>query len=474
MNENNPVLSPSGNTSGHTHGLLLFRSGTRLFALPDQVVLEIVPAGPVSPLPFTPAWVEGLANVGGRILPQASLATLLGEESATAGDLLLVTTPRAQCALHVDEVLARIELPAEAVQSFLSDDLADDRAAAAYINGEFSWQGRIVLLLDSEGLGELFAVGESPDGDNNGLLGRLDENVQEAHDSGLPCLLFRCAGESYAMPLAQVGEIIASVSITQVPGAPAMVAGIATLRDEPLLMVSLAQMLGLPQPDGARPAMALVLEYAALRIGLLVDVVTGMASFPEGALRLLHESAGDIAGVLHDDGGRVLGLLDSARLLRPEREMQLSAFMPARRHREVQRERIFLPHLQVRLGQETFGIPLELVQRIAPWHPADAMPDEEGRVDAVVQVEGEILPVLAASRLQQAAVQATQSGAWVIVGRPGSYWAVAVDEAQAIVQVAEDSLEKIGEGRGLVQAVARVDERLLSIVSLSPLLDAAA
>lgn len=465
MNENNS----SASVAASVHGLLLFRSATRLFALPDHVVLEIVPAGPVSLLPFTPAWVEGLANVGGRILPQASLAALLGEQACSGGDLLLITTPRAQCALHVDEVLARIELPAEAIQTFMADD---DRAAAAYISGEFSWQDRIVLLLDSAGLGELFAVGEAPAGDNSGLLGRLEESGQKEQDSGLSCLLFRCAGESWAMPLAQVAEIINCAGITPVPGAPAMVAGIATLRDEPLLMVSLARLLGLaPQENTA--AMALVLEQDALRIGLMVDAVSGMASFPESALRLLQEAAGDVAGVLHDDGGRVLGMLDSARLLRPEREMQLMPFMPARRRREVQRERIFLPHLQVRLGQESFGIPLDMVQRIAPWHPAEAMQDEEGRVDAVVQVEGEVLPVLAASRLHHAAGIAAAS-AWVIVGRPGNYWAVAVDEAQAIVQVAEDSLEKIGEGTGLVQAVARVDERLLSIVSLAPLLDAAA
>ncbi|MGH8494338.1 MAG: chemotaxis protein CheW [Moraxellaceae bacterium] len=472
MNENNMAS---------TLGLLLFRSGSRLFALPDHAVLEIVPAGPVSPLPFTPDWVEGLANVGGRILPQAGLAALLGEATGPGGDLLLLTTPRAQCALHVDEVLARIELPADAVQVFM----ADDDNAAAYISGEFSWAEGIVLLLDSAGLGELFAVGEAPVsdelGDASGFLGRMEENVQQAQSSDLSCLLFSCAGESYALPLAQVAEIISCNSITQVPGAPAMVAGIATLRDEPLLMVSLAQMLGLSSVPGSKAVMALVLEHEALRIGLMVDAVAGMAAFPERAVRLLHEAAGDVAGVLHDAEGHVLGLLDSARLLRPEREMQLAAFMPAKRRREVQRERIFLPHLQVRLGQEAFGIPLDMVQRIAPWHPAETMQDEEGRVDAVVQVEGEVLPVLAASRLQQvasqagvSAVKASQSSAWVIVGQAGNYWAVAVDEAQAIVQVAEDSLEKIGEGRGLVQAVARVDERLLSIVSLQPLLDAAA
>jgi purine-binding chemotaxis protein CheW len=382
-----------------------------------------------------------------------------------------MATPRAQCALHVDEVLAHIDLPESAVQIFRT---CDDRAAA-FIGGEFSWEGRIVLLLEKAGLGDLFQAADDQGGANTGLLGMLDDGVGQVHDKVISCLLFACAGESYAMPMAQVGEIITSTGITPVPGAPAMVAGIATLRDEPLLMVSLAQILDLP--SGKRqPLMALVLEHGALRIGLLVDAVTGMAEFPESALRLLHEAAGDMSGVLRDDVGRVLGLLDSARLLRPPREAQLSVFMPARCQREAQRERVWLPHLHVRLGQETFGIPLELVQRIAPWHPASAMADDAARVDAVVQVEGEILPVLASSRLQPSvsAPLPRVLGAWVIVGRSGRYWAVAVDEAVAIVQVAQDHLEEIGEGRGLVQAVARVDEDLLSIVSLSSLLDVVA
>lgn len=473
MNENNSTADAHAlsDAAASLRGFLLFRSGARRFALPDSVVLEIVTAGVVSPLPFTPSWVEGLANIGGRILPQASLSALLGDAaSAVKGELVVLCTARAQCALHVDEVLARIEIPAAEVQDFLAGEEGQEHA---YVAGEFRYEGRVVLLLDSNRLGELFSAREVPEG-RPGLLGNPEAAHGSEKNDGLACLRFQSGGESYAMALSQVGEIIACADITLVPGAPALVAGITTLRDEPLLMVSLARLLGLSatSADGARETSALVLEQGDLRIGLLVDAVSGMSVFAEAALRLFHDTAGDVAGVLHDETGIVIGLLDTARLFRPEREMQLSAFMPARRQQQREQVRIVLPHLQVLLGREAFGIPLDIVQRIVAWHPQEAVSDEQGRIAGVVNVEGEVLPVLATERLHESACLEKPS-AWVVVGRAGQHWALAVDEASAIVPVAEDSLEKIGSGSGLVSAVARVGDSLLSIVSFASLLEAA-
>lgn len=472
MNANEVAAMGGNEPHGAMRGLLLFRSAGRLLALPDACVLTVELAGTTSPLPFTPPWVEGLANVGGRILPQADLAALLGQ-SATAGrgDLLVIRTPRAQCALHVEQVLARIDVPAEAVQAFMADDEA---RASVYIAGEFHHDGQVVLLLDSERLGELFSAQAMPEG-RPGLLGRLESKAVQRDDDSLACLCFAAAGEHYAMALTDVGEIIAGGDITAVPGTPASVAGIATLRGEPLLMVSLARLLGLTAslPVAGAESMALVLDHEALRIGLMVDAVDGMRRFPDHAVRRLQDAAGDMAGVLHDDSGRVLGLLSRERLLRAERAAQLAPYMPARRSQRVERVRVTHPHLQVQLGGEAFGIPLPLVQRIVDWHPAEPVQDDSGRIAGVVNIEGEVLPVLAPERLHQSAVN-RQPTAWVVLGAGQARWAMAVDAAQAIVPVAEDDMEKVGNGSGLIEAVAKVDERLLSIVSLNRLLDAAA
>lgn len=462
-NETTAAL-PLPSSASALQGLLLFRSGQRRFALPDRVVAEIRAAQAVTPLPFTPPWVQGLVNVSGRILPQASLAALLADApqaGAAAAELLVLETARAACALQVDEVLARIEISPDEIQSFAGAD----EGSAAYVCGEFRHDGGIVLLLDNDRLGELFVAEEAATG-APGLLGSLEETAADDATDVMACLVFHLAGERYALALPEVSEIIAAPRLTAVPGAPALVAGIGSQREEPLLLLHLSRLLGLSCEE--KYTAALILEQDGLRAGLLVEAVEGIVAFAPEQQRELSDSAGDVAGVLHDDEGRVLGLLSLSRLFRAEREMQLSAWMPARRAQRQERERIWHAHLQVRLGQEAFGIPLPQVQRILPWHAPETFSDAEGRLDGLVNIDGDVMPVLVATQLHAGAV-VTQASAWVVVGERDRPWALAVDEAQAIVPVAEDSMEKLGRGDGLVQAVANVDARLLSLLSLQAL-----
>lgn len=448
-------------------GLLLFRSGCRLFCLPDGVVQEILPAGLTTPLPFTPPWVDGLANISGRVIPQASLGALLGENSTSAAqELLVLRTPRADCVLRVDEVLQRVEVAAGDVQAFLP---ADAGAAGAYVCGEVHIGDEIVLLLDPERLGELFSAREPARGEA-GLLGSLEEKAGAVVEDRLGCLAFMAGGERYAMDLRDIGEIIEAGAVTAIPGAPAAVTGLSTLRDEPLLMVSLAGLLGLPPGPQTK---ALVVKHGELRVGLLLDDIDGIVQFPLSALRALGEAAGDIAGVLHDAAGTVLGLLSVERLLRPERERLLAGWVPTQRREHLRQVRKLSAHLEVSLGGERFGIPLNAVQRILPWSAPEALDDARGRVRGVVNIEGAVVPVLAGDGLYRGRAESVQ-GAWVIVGDESRPWALAVDEACAIVQVPLDGLERIGNGDGLLEAVANVDGRLLSILAESALFQTAA
>lgn len=461
MNANDPVIVPSG-----AHGLLLFRSAGRLFALPDAAVREIVPAAAVSPLPFTPHWVDGLANIGGRILPQASLAALLGAREEGTGECIIVCTPRAECVLAVAEVLARIDLEDTALRPFAAEA---DSAAAVYVSAEFLHDDRSVLLLDAARLGELFSA-QAPVSGQPGLLGAPGMSAVAEAEEQLGCLCFLAAGERYAMALSDVGEIVEPGALTPLPGAPGIVAGLATLRGEPLLMVSLARLL--ERPAGAESA-ALVLVQGERRIGLLVSAVECMDSFAPAALRPLGEEAGVLAGVLHRADGSVLGLLTTARLLAPARAAQLTPWMPARARQQRELVREFRPHLMVRLGGEAFGIPLPAVQRILPWQAPETVVAADGQEAGVVNLAGEVLPVLDAGDLRPGAA-ASRPAAWVVLGDAARPRALAVDVAEAIVPVPVDALEALGSGTGLVEAVAHVDGRLLAIVSAPALAAGAA
>lgn len=457
MNANNEK------NTDHSHGLLLFRAGGRLFSLRDEAVIEIAAQQAVTPLPFTPAWVDGLTSIGGRILPQANLTALLGTEAAQdAGELVIINTGASECALKVDEVLARVEIEASTLQSF-----SEDGSAGSYVCGEWQHQGQVVMLLDIERLGSLFQAQQEANG-NPGLLGSLEPDTTTAQAHAMACLVFRMGSERFALRLSDISELSEAPACTTIPGAPALVAGIGTLREEPILLLRTNIMLNI-KSDAAQSM--LVLERDNTRVGLLVGAVEGIENFSEEQRRELGDHSGDVAAVLHNQHEEVLGLLWRERLMNAQRLQAIRPYLPGRRQHQEQQARVLLQHLQFSIGSESFGIAIESVQRLVSWHPATDT-SSSGAVTGLVNIDGDILPVLDRARLHEQLAGDTRPEAWLVLQNGGHQWALAIDHAHAIVDVPADSIEPIGNGSSLVRAVATIGERLLSLLSLTPLTEA--
>jgi chemotaxis signal transduction protein len=97
---------------------VIFVVGGDFFALPADSVIEVVDPPPVSPIPFMPAYVDGVVNVGGRVVPQIDLKQCLFDNvpgSNESGQVLLVDTAGPPCALAVERVVVLAEMAAEQV-----------------------------------------------------------------------------------------------------------------------------------------------------------------------------------------------------------------------------------------------------------------------------------------------------------------------------------------------------------------------
>lgn len=93
-----------------THGsetLLLFRLGAQRYALRLAAVDRVIRAVAVTPVPETPAYVLGLINLGGQLVPVCSLRRCVGladQPIRAADEFVIVHTARQPLALVVDEV----------------------------------------------------------------------------------------------------------------------------------------------------------------------------------------------------------------------------------------------------------------------------------------------------------------------------------------------------------------------------------
>ena len=148
-------------------------------------------------------------------------------------------------------------------------------------------------------------------------------------EASLLVLLMRVCGQTLAIRQREVAEILPLPRLTPLPGAPPVVLGAFHLGGELVLVLRMADLLGLSSPAEGRPLyhhLLLLPEHAGvLRLALLVDRATDIlaadpALLPPGA------SFNDcIDGDIRVDGA-VVPLLTAARLLSAHEGAKLAAF----------------------------------------------------------------------------------------------------------------------------------------------------
>jgi purine-binding chemotaxis protein CheW len=148
--------------------------------------------------------------------------------------------------------------------------------------------------------------------------------VRRAGEAGrrVEYLAFLLAGETYAVPIAHVAEILRPLPITEVPRAAATVLGVVSVRGRLLTVVDLRRRFRLPEAPLERKSRILIADLGkGEQIGLAVDEVHQVwrlaAEEIEPANVLGGEQPAHIAGIGRPGGGEgtILILLDLRPIL---------------------------------------------------------------------------------------------------------------------------------------------------------------
>lgn len=134
----------------------------------------------------------------------------------------------------------------------------------------------------------------------------------------LEALAFEVAGETYALPLEAVTEIVLPRPVTPLPRTPAFVLGVMSLRGAVVPVLELALRLGLPGGESSRGTRILVLKDGEERMGCRIDRVQGVVRFSREELEKPCVAAAVdprfLAGLGYDRLGNLVALLDGERL----------------------------------------------------------------------------------------------------------------------------------------------------------------
>ena len=141
---------PTGAVSDGTQ-FLTFALGDEEYGVPILNVQEIKGYAPVTPIPNTPAWVRGVMNLRGTIVPVIDLRLRLGMPLAEYGTftviIVLAVSTKVVGAI-VDAVSDVLTIPDADVQA---PDLAIG-PDVRFIDGIARAADKLVILLDAEAL----------------------------------------------------------------------------------------------------------------------------------------------------------------------------------------------------------------------------------------------------------------------------------------------------------------------------------
>ncbi len=454
--------------------LVIFEIGQSRLALRAAAVSKVLDPLPVTPLPYAPADVHGLVNVAGAVLLKVDLALRLGMAPTPVdapGNLLVVMTGHETVAVHVNRVHNKVNQDEDSIKLYEAGERAD------LIRGEFLLDGEMILLLDEAALGlQDMAPAGVPEG-GGGLIGMVPEQGQEAAAetalSDLPTLAVEDGAETYALHMDCVQEIVELGPLTALPGAGPEVLGLMQLRGQALMVLSLARLLGRPMDHV--PRFVLVVSVADTRVGLSVAEILGIERYAKEEVQPVAGGDAQLEGYLPGTAtreGHMTGLLSIAGLISAESMALYHRYLTQQvshmAHSADKTSRSTRRMLSFRLGAERCALELSAVDRVEEYAPAVDLPEGDESLSGVIQIKGEIAPVMDLRTTLGLAPIETSS--YVVVRIDGAPWALIVDRIERVIEIPEKDITPVRtQHSDYLAEVGRLDGELISLLSLEPL-----
>jgi purine-binding chemotaxis protein CheW len=133
------------------HQWVVFRVVSREYALRLEHVVEVLRMVALTPIPEAPAWLSGLINLRGHVIPVIDVRARLGLSPQTPGlntpIVVVKTDDSREVGLIVDEVVELLALPAAVITQ------PDAMLGAAHpVAATLHVEGRLIVALDPERL----------------------------------------------------------------------------------------------------------------------------------------------------------------------------------------------------------------------------------------------------------------------------------------------------------------------------------
>ena len=240
-------IQQSGSLKDETQ-LVTFLLKDEEFGFDIMTVQEIIRLPKMAKVPRTPAYVDGIANLRGVVLPVIDMRTRFGMERAPETDrtrVLVVDINGVKTGLRVD----RVKQVTRVMRSEIEPPPAAIHAGTAnYLEGlvKLDKGQRIVMALNAAQICEIHVSHKEGNGEGARAehgRGEAQAQLSDADADVQKLVTFRIAKEEFAFPMEHVREILRVQTPNQVPDVPDYVLGVVTVRGQILPVIDLRRLL---------------------------------------------------------------------------------------------------------------------------------------------------------------------------------------------------------------------------------------
>lgn len=375
-------------------------------AFPMERVLEIVRVPNTVDVPMTHPALMGLANLRGVVLPVIDLRQLLDLPTTDRAESqrVVVCDAGSQFGLCVDRVSSVMSVEAAEIEE--SSTTATLVAADLLLGVVKNEDETLTQLVDPAGVVGAAFQGLTQEG--GARTRRADTTVESDTKDEQPMLQvisFEVDGESYALDISDVREIVRVPDhVAQVVG-NGLVKALFTLRGAVTPLVSLRALIGLPPapPSDQNRVLVLQLKHGALHgasVGLEVDRVQQVLQLPVDAIEpppALLRTRANVSGIIRlEESETLISVLTAANLL--DHHHIEAALEDAQEEGPVEQALEQGEEIQLvvfSLGDEAYGVPVGSVREITRVPDViNRVPRTPDFIEGLVNLRGSVLPVV--------------------------------------------------------------------------------
>lgn len=474
-------------SSGAEMQLVTFNLGDESFGIDIMEVQEIIRLPEITKVPKTATYIEGVANLRGKILPIIDTRSRFGMSCGNSDDskrVIVVDVNGQRAGLDVDSVSQVLRVDGRSIDA-APGNLAQgiDRDSISGVlklnNGQ-----KLVMILDSS----FICDGQAPIFDDHIGDEPTREMAAKQAEEDVLLVSFQVGSEEFGLEINKVKEIIRFPDIVKVPNVPYYITGIISLRDYLIPVVDLRSKLGVGTQEVTPSTRVVVVDVEGCLIGLTVDQVFEVMRVPLNKIfqppqMICSDGGANITGIVRlQDGKRIIMLMDLQDII-SQPVLDEIGQPGSGSGEELVNNRFTIDETDEEqmvvfsLASEQYGIRINQVQEINRLSKITKVPRAPHYVEGVVNLRGEVIPVIdLRKRFELESNEHNQFTRIIVSDIHNKKVGIIVDAVLEVLRVGKTRIESppdICETQGserFLDGIANLQERMIMMINLENLL----